>query len=65
MDRSKKPKAAPSTQSSTHPETQKQVKPGTADANSSKSGPTKQSDTRSPHDRDGNAEQSRTPRAPA
>jgi hypothetical protein len=56
----KKPAPDPN-QNSAHPETQKSVKPGAADAET-KSTTSKTRDARTPHDRDGNEEQSAAPR---
>lgn len=56
MEKKGKGGKQPSQQNGVHPETQATVRPGVADANSSKTRGGRQPDARSNHDKDGNGE---------
>lgn len=55
MEKKSKGGKQPTQQNNVHPETQSPVRPGVADANSSKTRDRGQPDARSNHDKDGNA----------
>jgi hypothetical protein len=54
MEKKGKDGQRPSQGANVHPETQQPVRPGVADDHSSKTGPAKQPDARTSHDKDAN-----------